>query len=230
MFRLPKSSYNRPFIVTFRNLRICAGLYSTLFLIVVPPRRVSNADFCFHFDNWPRLVGTRKHVLVRSRDTQKLGHGQSEGIRAHINTFDKFVEDAFYHIDLIRVKYPELDCFICGHSMGGAISILAALKKPTYFKGVVLIGPAIATNPEVTTPWKEIQKRIPSITFPFVIFQGEDDKLCAPEGAVLMYEKAVSEDKAIKIYPNAFHNLLNEPNGVAETVTKEILHWLCARS
>ncbi|PRD25187.1 UNVERIFIED_CONTAM: Mgll [Trichonephila clavipes] len=186
-----------------------------------------------------------------------VGHGQSEGIRAHINTFDKFVEDVFYHIDLIRVKYPELDCFICGHSMGGAISILAALKKPTYFKGVVLIGPAIATNPEVTTPWKttlakilrwiapqfpvaaldlslvcscpqkvkimeqdplrfhgfckaafgaslveackEIQKRIPSITFPFVIFQGEDDKLCAPEGAVLMYEKAVSEDKAIKV-------------------------------
>ncbi|GFU17501.1 uncharacterized protein TNCV_1081411 [Trichonephila clavipes] len=40
MFRLPKSSYNRRAIVTFMNLRICAGLYSTLFLIVVPPRRV----------------------------------------------------------------------------------------------------------------------------------------------------------------------------------------------
>ncbi|GFT38078.1 uncharacterized protein TNCV_4103161 [Trichonephila clavipes] len=40
MFRLPKSSYNRWIIVTFMNLRICAGLYSTLFLIVAPPRRV----------------------------------------------------------------------------------------------------------------------------------------------------------------------------------------------
>ncbi|GFX53064.1 uncharacterized protein TNCV_1655231 [Trichonephila clavipes] len=40
MFRLPKSSYNRLVIVTFMNLRICAGLYSTLFLIVAPPRRV----------------------------------------------------------------------------------------------------------------------------------------------------------------------------------------------
>ncbi|GFU05466.1 uncharacterized protein TNCV_3291101 [Trichonephila clavipes] len=38
MFRLPKSSYNRRVIVTFMNLRICAGLYSTLFLIVAPPR------------------------------------------------------------------------------------------------------------------------------------------------------------------------------------------------
>ncbi|GFT25302.1 uncharacterized protein TNCV_181521 [Trichonephila clavipes] len=40
MFRFPKSSYNRRVIVTFMNLRICAGLYSPLFLIVAPPRRV----------------------------------------------------------------------------------------------------------------------------------------------------------------------------------------------
>ncbi|GFV97672.1 uncharacterized protein TNCV_2041791 [Trichonephila clavipes] len=40
MFRLPKSFYNRRLIVTFMNLRICAGLYNTLFLIVAPPRRV----------------------------------------------------------------------------------------------------------------------------------------------------------------------------------------------
>ncbi|GFW00071.1 uncharacterized protein TNCV_3568611 [Trichonephila clavipes] len=40
MFRLPKSSYNRRVIVTFKNLLIIAGLYSTLFLIVAPPRRV----------------------------------------------------------------------------------------------------------------------------------------------------------------------------------------------
>ncbi|GFV86146.1 uncharacterized protein TNCV_671431 [Trichonephila clavipes] len=40
MFRLPKSSYNRRVIVTFMNLRISSGLYSTLFLIVVPSRRV----------------------------------------------------------------------------------------------------------------------------------------------------------------------------------------------
>ncbi|GFW73727.1 uncharacterized protein TNCV_1541811 [Trichonephila clavipes] len=40
MFRLPKSSYSRRVIVTFMNLRIWAGLYSTLFLIVAPPRRV----------------------------------------------------------------------------------------------------------------------------------------------------------------------------------------------
>ncbi|GFT99653.1 uncharacterized protein TNCV_1140471 [Trichonephila clavipes] len=40
MFRLSKASYNRRVIVTSVYLRICAGLYRTLFLIVAPPRRV----------------------------------------------------------------------------------------------------------------------------------------------------------------------------------------------
>ncbi|GFT60344.1 uncharacterized protein TNCV_4971271 [Trichonephila clavipes] len=40
MFCLSKSSYNRRGIVSFMNIRICAGLYNTLFLIVAPPRRV----------------------------------------------------------------------------------------------------------------------------------------------------------------------------------------------
>ncbi|GFT19055.1 uncharacterized protein TNCV_3212791 [Trichonephila clavipes] len=40
MFRLPKSSCNWRVIVTFMNLRICAGLKSTLFLIVAPPPHV----------------------------------------------------------------------------------------------------------------------------------------------------------------------------------------------
>ncbi|GFW66148.1 uncharacterized protein TNCV_1710471 [Trichonephila clavipes] len=40
MFRLPKCSYNRWVIVTFMNLRICTGLYSTLFQIVAPLWRV----------------------------------------------------------------------------------------------------------------------------------------------------------------------------------------------
>ncbi|GFX66104.1 DUF4817 domain-containing protein [Trichonephila clavipes] len=45
MFRLPKSSYDRRVIVPFMNLRISAGLYSILYLIVAPPRRLSSDLF-----------------------------------------------------------------------------------------------------------------------------------------------------------------------------------------
>ncbi|GFW72817.1 hypothetical protein TNCV_1266601 [Trichonephila clavipes] len=37
----------------------------------VDPEEVSNAEFRFHFNNWPRLTGTCKHASVRVRDTQE---------------------------------------------------------------------------------------------------------------------------------------------------------------
>ncbi|GFW32748.1 uncharacterized protein TNCV_3679961 [Trichonephila clavipes] len=51
MFRLSKSSYNRWVIVTFKNVPICAGLYSTLFLIVAPPRRVGACVLAQNLDH-----------------------------------------------------------------------------------------------------------------------------------------------------------------------------------
>ncbi|CAL1291113.1 unnamed protein product [Larinioides sclopetarius] len=212
------------------------------------------AEHCLLYEPLAQTLASHS-FLVFSHD--HVGHGQSEGLRAQIDTFDKFVDDVFKHVDIVRKRFPDLECFICGHSMGGAISILSALRKPEYFKGVVLIGPAVVTNPEVATPFKtavakilrwvapqfpvaaldlslvcscpnkvksmeedplrfhgfckagfgaslvdackEIQKKIPTIAFPFIICQGEEDKLCSPEGAVFMYENAASEDKAIKV-------------------------------
>lgn len=242
------------------------------------------AEHCLLYDNFAKQLALN-NFYVFSHD--HIGHGQSEGQRAIVDSFDHFVDDVFKHVDLIRKKHPGFDCFICGHSMGGAISILSALRKPQYFKGVILIGPAVATNPELTTPFKiavakllrwiapqfpvatldlslvcscprevkqmekdplrfhgfckagfgaslmdackEIQEKIPSITFPFLLCQGEEDKLCTPEGAVLMYEKAASLDKCIKMYPKAYHSLLYEPNGISEQVTSDILEWIIAR-
>ncbi|GFV38619.1 hypothetical protein TNCV_132581 [Trichonephila clavipes] len=65
MFRLPKSSYNRRVIVTFMNLRICAGLNSTLFLIVAPPRRSVPARWCGWF------VAALLHLRLRVRPLPK---------------------------------------------------------------------------------------------------------------------------------------------------------------
>ncbi|GFU33589.1 monoglyceride lipase [Nephila pilipes] len=115
------------------------------------------AEHCLLYDPLAQTLASN-NFYVFSHD--HVGHGQSEGIRAQIDTFDKFVDDVFNHIDLVRNKFPDLICFICGHSMGGAISILAALKKPDFFNGVILIGPAVTTNPEVTTPFKTALAKI----------------------------------------------------------------------
>ncbi|GFV58086.1 hypothetical protein TNCV_2109141 [Trichonephila clavipes] len=83
MFRLPKSSYNGRVIVTFMNLRICAGSYSTLFLIVASPWRhlyhytvevVSGPYFCsplttgLRLRRDPRTTAQLLEVLAKFED------------------------------------------------------------------------------------------------------------------------------------------------------------------
>jgi len=48
------------------------------------------------------------------------GHGKSEGIRAHIDYFDQYVEDL--HMFLSQLPQSNLPMFIMGHSMGSLIA------------------------------------------------------------------------------------------------------------
>ncbi|GFY05123.1 uncharacterized protein TNCV_3269951 [Trichonephila clavipes] len=50
----------------FRSLLCCF-----MSLIISCYIKVSHADFCFHFDNWVRLVGALKQASVRSHNTQE---------------------------------------------------------------------------------------------------------------------------------------------------------------
>ncbi|XP_055958475.1 monoglyceride lipase [Patella vulgata] len=95
----------------------------------------------------------QKNLYVFAHD--HIGHGQSEGARVHIDDFDYYVRDVFQHIEDVQKKFDaDIPCFIIGHSMGGAISIMAAMKRPTFFKGVVLIAPAIIPSPDAVSPLK----------------------------------------------------------------------------
>ena len=56
---------------------------------------------------------------------------------------------------------------------------------------------------------------------------GEEDALASVEGAKLAGEKLGSEDKVVKIYPELFHEIFNEPE--RETVLTDMVTWLEAR-
>uniref|UniRef100_A0A8C7X0J8 Monoglyceride lipase n=1 Tax=Oryzias sinensis TaxID=183150 RepID=A0A8C7X0J8_9TELE len=172
-------------------------------------------------------------LLVFAHD--HVGHGQSEGERMNIKDFQIYVRDSLQHIDLMKSRHPDLPVFIVGHSMGGAISILTACERPSEISGVVLIGPMVQMNPESATPFKvgpsclqaccglrvsfgiqlmgaaeRIEREIPSISWPFLILHGDDDKLCDIRGSKMMHEKAASSDKKLKVgyFDCLFQNLM----------------------
>ena len=49
------------------------------------------------------------------------------------------------------------------------------------------------------------------ITLPFIVVQGSEDKLVDPAGAQMLYDKAGSKDKTLKIYKGLYHEVHNEP-------------------
>ncbi|CAL8251340.1 unnamed protein product [Arctogadus glacialis] len=76
---------------------------------------------------------------------------------------------------------------------------------------------------------ERIQRVIPAIAWPFLLLQGDTDKLCDISGARLMFEQAASADKKLKVYEGAYHALHHELPEVSESVLKELTSWLTER-
>ncbi|XP_049513502.1 monoglyceride lipase [Dermacentor silvarum] len=70
---------------------------------------------------------------------------------------------------------------------------------------------------------------VSAVELPFLLQYGTGDKVCDPQASGDFFEKAPSRDKSQKIYEDAYHTLLEEPDGVAQQVLKDIIDWLCAR-
>ncbi len=65
------------------------------------------------------------------------------------------------------------------------------------------------------------------ISLPLFILQGSADKIVDPAGAPLLYEKAGSKDKTLKVYEGLYHEVHNEPE--RDTMFKDMETWLQAR-
>ncbi len=64
------------------------------------------------------------------------------------------------------------------------------------------------------------------IRLPLITIQGSADKLVDPGGAQMLYNKASSKDKTIKMYEGLYHEVLNEPErGI---VLADVEAWLQA--
>ena len=45
-----------------------------------------------------------------------VGHGESEGDRAHISSFRIYYDDVIQHVEDTKAEYPDVPCFLMGHS------------------------------------------------------------------------------------------------------------------
>jgi acylglycerol lipase len=79
-----------------------------------------------------------------------VGHGQSPGVRALIESFDGLVADVTQCIRAARARHPGRPLHLLGHSLGGAVALLAALDHPELVDGLVLSAPAVGVDPGIS--------------------------------------------------------------------------------
>jgi acylglycerol lipase len=69
-----------------------------------------------------------------------------------------------------------------------------------------------------------IQAHMEDVTVPLLAMHGEADKITPPAGSKQLVDRAGSKDKALKIYPGLYHDLLHEPE--RQQVTNDLVKWL----
>ncbi len=99
----------------------------------------------------------------------------------------------------------------------------AYLKDPLVFHGKT---PARLAA-EMLKAMMRVSEAADQITLPFIVIQGSEDKLVDPSGAQMLYDKAGSRDKTLKVYEGLYHEVHNEPE--RSEMFKDVEAWLSAR-
>lgn len=76
------------------------------------------------------------------------GHGQSPGLRVHVNRFDEFLTDLQAVHNMVRETCPGRPLFLIGHSQGGLIALRYTLAHPEDLAAVVVSSPFLGLHPD----------------------------------------------------------------------------------
>jgi alpha-beta hydrolase superfamily lysophospholipase len=73
------------------------------------------------------------------------GHGRSGGRRGHTPSYETLLDDLGVLLERIAERYPRRPVFLYGHSLGGALAINYAMRRPSKIKGVIATSPWLVT-------------------------------------------------------------------------------------
>ena len=102
-----------------------------------------------HSDFYLPLVGyfAPRGAAIYAQDHR--GFGRSGGRRGHVERYARYVEDLVPLVERARSENPGLPVALVGHSMGGTIAILFALRHPDLLDCAVFSAPALVLRIKV---------------------------------------------------------------------------------
>jgi acylglycerol lipase len=79
------------------------------------------------------------------------GHGKSSGDHCFVNFFNDYLTDLEIFLTKIKEREPGKPVFLLGHSMGGTISTLFAIKHQPQLRGLILSAPFLQVPNHIST-------------------------------------------------------------------------------
>jgi len=74
------------------------------------------------------------------------GHGQSQGRRGDIDSFERYLEDIHQVVTWIRKKVSKRPLYVLGESLGASFAVQYARRYPQYFDSVILAAPVFQSK------------------------------------------------------------------------------------
>lgn len=93
------------------------------------------------------------------------GFGRSDGRRGHVPRYERFVQDLRSLVERARHENPGLPMVLVGHSMGGTIALLFALRHPELLDRAIYSAPALMVGLPVPA-WKRLLGQTMSRLYP----------------------------------------------------------------
>lgn len=112
------------------------------------------------------------------------GHGRSGGKRVYLKDMSEFTGDFGTLVGIAKREYPNLPTIVLGHSMGGAIVFAYGTEHGEDYDLMVLSGPAIAAQADVSAALTVVGKLVGSIA-PGVPVQQLDANAVSRDPAVV---------------------------------------------
>ena len=103
-------------------------------------------------------------------------------------------------------------------------AVVAAYKAdPLVYRGKVPAGIGKA----LLVVGEKMHVLAPGITAPLLVVHGEEDRLVSAEGSRRLVEHVGSRDVELKVYPELYHEVFNEPE--RDRVLDDVTEWIAAR-
>lgn len=74
---------------------------------------------------------------------------------------------------------------------------------------------------------KTVIHQLDTLRLPILLLHGGADKICPPSASQLIYEKAASADKTLKVYDGLYHEIHNETQ--YGRIMSDVLEWMLGR-